>query len=113
MRKKDTQLNFIKSDLKAWDASVGKNFGSTLDRYSASISRSGKGLKPIPDIFRGTAFLSSKMYPDAALTIPDGQLKITIDLDYGSKESQIGYALTKASFLVRLGEYNRASVIFL
>lgn len=110
----------IKSDLKAEDTAVRKEFGRTLERwfcqhFELEDSKGYvfvEGLNRIPNNLRGATFFGSKMYPDVALIMPGEQLKIAIELDHGSKGSQIRNALAKASFSVTLGGYNRALVFF-
>lgn len=60
---------------------------------------------------RGLSFFGTKMHPDAAL-IFGTELAIAVELDHGTKGSQIRNALAKASFSVILGGYERAMVLF-
>lgn len=109
-----------KSGFKTWDRAVRKKFGCAIDKWFCQHLkvRDSKGyvfvegLNSIPEEFRGSEFFGSKMYPDAALVMPGGEFKIAIELDHGSKGSQIRNALTKASLSAKLGEYNRTIVLF-
>lgn len=70
-----------------------------------------EGWNPIPDDMRGLPFFRTKMHPDAALIFGD-EFAIAIELDHGTKGSQIRSALAKASFSVILGGYEQAMVLF-
>ncbi|GAH71324.1 unnamed protein product, partial [marine sediment metagenome] len=70
-----------------------------------------EGWNAIPNSLRGNAFFGAKVYADAALILPD-ELSIAIELDHGTKGSQIKNALAKAGFSVILGGYHRALVLF-
>ena len=50
----------------------------------------------------GRKFFGSKIYPDAALVIPN-QLSVAIELDHGKSGSTLRNALGKATFSVMLG----------
>ena len=65
----------------------------------------GERLKP-----RGE-FFGSVCCPDLALKASDGYI-VAIELDHGSAGSKIRDALTKASFNVIAGKFNRAIVLY-
>jgi len=114
------RVRIVPSGFKFRDKIVRANFGNAIDKWFREhfgVEDSTdyvyvEGWRAIPKKYRGSPFFGAKMYPDAALIIPDGQFKIAIELDHGKKGSQIRNALAKASFSVGLGEYNRALVLF-
>lgn len=114
------RTHIIESKCKIRDKSLRDNFAIAIDRwfcqhFGVKDSKNYvyvEGWNKIPENYRGSAFFGAKMYPDAALIMPDGQFKIAIELDHGNKASQVRNALAKASFSVRLGRYNRALLLF-
>ena len=104
-----------------WDTHVRKSFAETLegwfrqhfDLFTVESKRYvyAEGWNPIPTKLRGSAFFGTKMHPDAALIIGDKRL-VAIELDHGTKGSQVRNALAKASFSVMLGGFDRALVLF-
>lgn len=104
-----------------WDTHVRKSFAETLEgwfrqHFDLSTSESkryvyAEGWNPIPTKLRGRAFFGTKMHPDAALIMGNKRL-VAIELDHGTKGSQVRNALAKASFSVVLGGFDRALVLF-
>ena len=104
-----------------WDTRIRKSFAEVLsfwfcEAFELSPAESKgylyvEGWNPIPDNMRGLPFFGTKMHPDAAL-IFSKELAIAVELDHGTKGSQIRNALAKASFSVILGGYKRAMVLF-
>jgi hypothetical protein len=102
------------------DLRVRRNFGRAIDRWFCEHFGAGdskdyvrvEGLAAIPKDQRGPSFFGARMYPDAALILPDSRFKIAVELDHGNKGSQIRNALAKASFSRTLGRYDRALVLF-
>ena len=80
-------------------------------------------LNPIPHDCHKTFFGAKMIYPDAALIMPNRELKIAIELDHNKdapkagqkpskKASKIIYSLTKASISVISGQYDKALLLF-
>jgi len=104
-----------------WDTYVRKSFNEVLNNWFSEyfnlIERESKkyvyveGWNPIPKKLRGKDFFGTAMHPDAALIL-DGQPLVAIELDHGTKGSQVRNALGKASFSVKLGGFEQALVLF-
>lgn len=82
----------------------GKDFETTPDEGRNYVFV--EGINRIPQSFRRNSFFGSRAYPDAALILEDKfdkKLAIAIELDHGTKGSQIKNALVKGCFCVSLG----------
>jgi hypothetical protein len=111
----------LKAGRGKWDTYVRKSFAEALEgwfcqHFGLSTVESkryvyAEGCNPIPTNLRGSAFFGTKMHPDAALIMGDKRL-VSIELDHGTKGSQVRNALAKASFSVVLGGFDRALVLF-
>jgi len=104
-----------------WDTYVRKSFAKALEgwfcqHFDCSPAESKRyvyceGYNPIPANLRGCAFFGTTMHPDAALIMRSKPL-VAIELDHGTKGSQVRNALAKASFSVVLGGFDQAMVLF-
>ncbi|MBI2542988.1 MAG: hypothetical protein HYW24_02275 [Candidatus Aenigmarchaeota archaeon] len=115
--------NLMKDGVKngAWDTELRNRFFKFVIKWfcedfrvKEDIARNYifvEGINRIPESFRSIQFFKSPMNPDAAF-IFDDKLKVAIELDHGYKGSQIRNALTKASFSVLLGIFQKSILFF-
>ena len=110
----------LKTGLGKWDTYVRKNFAVALEKWFLHDFGTKpeykkyvyiEGHNTIPINHRGHSFFGTTMHPDAAII--DGERRlVAIELDHGTKGSQIRNALAKAGFSVKLGGFEQAIVLF-
>ena len=115
------RARLLRSGDGSWDSRVRRAFAEALIEWFYSAMDMSpeqardhvyvEGWNPIPEVMRGNPFFGTKMHPDAAIISGDG-FSMAIELDHGTKGSQIRNALAKASFSVLLGKFDRAVLLF-
>lgn len=115
------KLSLPHKEAKTWDVRARQFFFRTMieilrERYGMSEDLARKhvyveGLNPFNLGCKGGRVFGSNLYPDAMIMSEDGR-KIAVELDHGTKGSQIKDALARKAMLKLVGDFDRVAVYF-